>query len=437
MTEEEQALPLSRNRNYTILWSSRFVSEVAAEIAYLAFPLIILSTTGSPWELGAVASVHGAAQILGVIPAGLLADTLSRKVIMLLTELLRFAVLGSFAMVLVIGGYSFPVLILVAALEGALASAFAPAEDAALPSVVGKSQLVAALARNTSRTYLAALLGPAVCGVLFAVHTALPFVVDTGVIGLSLFALALLRLPSNGRSESAMTKDDGSDLSREGSSWSGITWVLKHSGLRATILWIGSSQLLTTGLVVVVLSQAGENNTSAGGIGIMMTFYGAGGLLGSLAAERLHRLMRPSVVIIGFSWLLVTLVAAMTLVPADIFLGILLGLVAFFVPTAFTTVMGYQLLVTPDELRGRLSGLTGVATGLATTAGPLLGAVLVSTRGVVSPFAAAAGGLAIVAVASTVSPTIRRISKLTAHQPTTTGAVAETHNGTTKDMERP
>jgi MFS family permease len=397
-------VPLYKNRNYTILWSSRFVSEIAGEIAYLAFPLIILSTSGSPWELGAVASVYGAAQIVGVIPAGYLADRVSRKTMMAVIEGLRLVVLASFGALLLTGQASFGVMLLAAGLEGALGAAFAPAEDSALPNVVESSQLVTALARNTSRTYLAALLGPAASGALFALHAVLPFAVDVAALGASLIALAFLRLPRG----VLPAAEEGEEVLDESG---GMLWALKHPGLRATLLWIGFSQLFTTALVILVLGAAGDHGASPGSVGLMMTCYGAGGLLGSAAAEHLHRVLRPPTVIIGFSWLLVALIAAMAFASPGWPLGILLGLVAFFVPTAFTTIMGYQLAVTPDGSRGRLSALVGVTAGLATTVGPLLGAALLAAGTSVSPFIASAVGLAVVAGATTASPAIRRIAR--------------------------
>ena len=69
--------PLSRNRNYNILWSGQLLSELAAEIVLVAVPLLILAMHGSPLELGAAASVSAVAGMLAVVPAGDVRDALS------------------------------------------------------------------------------------------------------------------------------------------------------------------------------------------------------------------------------------------------------------------------------------------------------------------------------------------------------------------------
>src|ERR1043165_9275149 len=86
--------PLFRNRNYNLLWSSQVISELGQEISFIAFPLLILATSGSPgrtsalpalpspllprptWgspvEMGIVAAATMAAQMVATIPGGML-----------------------------------------------------------------------------------------------------------------------------------------------------------------------------------------------------------------------------------------------------------------------------------------------------------------------------------------------------------------------------
>jgi MFS family permease len=84
---------------------------------------------------------------------------------------------------------------------------------------------------------------------------------------------------------------------------------------------------------------------------------------------------------------------------------------AFLAPTANTTIDTYQLLLTPDELRGRLTGVMGVVTGSAGALGPALGGVLTE---IVSPNQAVllcAAGLGVVTLLASLSPTLRRFPR--------------------------
>jgi MFS family permease len=106
----------------------------------------------------------------------------------------------------------------------------------------------------------------------------------------------------------------------------------------------------------------------------------------------------------------------MTLVPGGLPLGVIIGVAAFFAPVANTTILTYQMMITPDELRGRLAGVTGLAGGTAGALGPLLGGILMtSTGGAGVPICAAA--LAAVALGTSLSPTLRRFPALRPETP--------------------
>jgi len=53
---EEQ--PLRRNRDFNLLWAGQAVSELGAHVSALAFPLLVLATTGSPVRAGIVAAAR-------------------------------------------------------------------------------------------------------------------------------------------------------------------------------------------------------------------------------------------------------------------------------------------------------------------------------------------------------------------------------------------
>ncbi|MFD0887954.1 MFS transporter, partial [Streptosporangium algeriense] len=193
--EDEGNKPLSRNRNYSILWTSQLLSELTVEIIAVAVPLLVMARSGSALEVGLAASVMAAVHMISVIPAGVLADRRDRRKIMLVCQAARGAGLASLVAALVMDVYFFPHVLLVVALEGFFGSVFDPVEHAALPTVVPESQLMTAVARNTARPYVAAMLGPFSAGLLFTLHPAAPFVTQAVMLALSFGALLFLRLP--------------------------------------------------------------------------------------------------------------------------------------------------------------------------------------------------------------------------------------------------
>lgn len=400
-------VPLSRNRNYNLLWVTQVVSELGSDISYIAFPLLILATSGSPMQMGIVSAAAAAAHLVGELPGGMLADRWNRKKIMVACEGIRALVLGSLAVALIMGWFSFWHVLVVAVLEGLLSSLFGPAEEATVPNIVPEEQLSNAVARNTARTYLAALLGPALGGLLFSLHRMVPFLVDAVSYAMSFVGLLFLRLPvRDPEPEDAEPEERG-----------GVSWVLRHRVIRTTLLWVVASNLIFSALVIVILAVAAENRAGPSQIGIMMALFGAGGLLGALVAARLHAALSASVIVLGFSWIAAIMTLLMIAVPGGLALGAILGVVAFFAPVANTTIITYQMMITPDELRGRLAGITGLSAGAAGALGPLLGGILMTAAGGSTGVLLCSAALTAVAIGATLNPTLRRFPTLRATKP--------------------
>ncbi|SDW59214.1 Predicted arabinose efflux permease, MFS family [Amycolatopsis xylanica] len=393
-------IPLSRNRDYNILWSSQLFSELATEITQVAFPLLIIAMAGSPLQLGLVSSVLMAAHMAAIVPAGVIADRWDRKKVMVVCQGIRAAVMTALTVAVLLDAASFQLVLVVAVLEGFLGSVFDPAEHAALPQVVPAEQLEQAVARNTARPFIATLVGPAAAGLLFTVHHVNPFAADAIMLGGSFVALCFLRLPHR-PVPPAEDRSVGGDIAE------GVRWVLGQRLIRTTLVWMIFVNLVFSALIIIILAVSGEEKVGPGEIGLTMACLGAGGLLGGIFADRLRSLLTAPVILIGFGWVATALIVAMAFVPPGILLGVLLGAAMFVVPVANTTVMTYQLVTTPDALRGRLSSIAGFCSGGAGALGPLLGGFLAST-GTTTGVLVCAGALGLVAAGTTVSPVFRR-----------------------------
>lgn len=397
------APPLSRNRNYHVLWGSQLVSELVSQLCLIAFPLMVMAATGSALQMGAVAAVIAAAHMAANVPAGVLVDRFDRKRVMLVCQCVRAVAMASLAAALFSGHFSLPHVLVVAVAEGLLGAAFDPAEHAALPQVVPESQLSEAVARNTVRRYIATLLGPAGAGFLFAVDPMSPFAVAVVLLVASCVVLCFLRLPR---------RDPVEEPEKAGMLADGFRWVWGHPVIRPTLFWLMGCELFISALIIIVLAASGEDDMAPGELGVMMTGFGLGGLLGAAVAGRLHAVLPAPAVIIGFPWVGAALTLVLALVPAGVPTGVVLGGIAFFIPTAFTTVMTYQLTVAPDELRGRLSGIVGLFAGGAGAIGPLVGGLLMAGGDSRGSLLISGLCLAVVAVGTTVSPTLRRFPTL-------------------------
>ena len=136
-----------------------------------------------------------------------------------------------------------------------------------------------------------------------------------------------------------------------------------------------------------------------------------GRLLGALVTSRLSQVVSPYVSIIAVFWVLAALTPVAAFVDSGYVLGLLLAAMALLPPTANTTIITRQLLLTPDELRGRLSSVLAIVTGVAGALGPVLGGLLAAAVSGTLAVLVSAGGIAAVAVVATVSPTLRNFPR--------------------------
>ncbi|WP_284740334.1 MFS transporter [Amycolatopsis sp. RTGN1] len=394
---------LSRNRAYTTLWTGMLLSELASESAFIAFPLLIIAHSGTAVQIGLVTSVLALARMAVNLPAGAIADRWDRKRLMVLAQCVRAAAMASVVAALLLDAYSIRQLLVVAVVEGAFSAVFQPAEHAALSQVVPAAQLSDALARNAARPFAALLLGPALAGFTFGLHELLPFAVGAGMLTVSFAALTLLRLPRR-------LPPSAPDEAGHQGLLDGFRWLFRQPGIRATVVWMVFVNLAFHALVIVILVVAGESNVHPGEIGLMMACFGAGGVLGATVAGRLHAALPAPVILIGSSWIFAGSAAALAFASQGVPAGALLGVAAVLMPVANTTVMTYQLVLTPDEIRGRLSGVVGGCADLAAAAGPVLGGTILAVTGdAMTGILVCAAVLALVAAGSQLSPTLRRL----------------------------
>ncbi|HYT34930.1 MAG TPA: MFS transporter, partial [Ktedonobacteraceae bacterium] len=139
---------LWKNRDYMLLWSGQVVSSIGAQVTQLAFPLLILSLTGSPAQAGFAGALRALPYLLFSLPAGALIDRWDRKRVMIFCDIGRALSMASIPVAFALGQLTVLQLFIVSAIEGTLFVFFNIAEAACLPRVVAKEQLPAATAQN-------------------------------------------------------------------------------------------------------------------------------------------------------------------------------------------------------------------------------------------------------------------------------------------------
>lgn len=394
-------VPLTRNRDYRLLWFSQALSEFGQHASTIALPLLVLAVTRSTAVSGLVLGTVAAAQLLAGLPGGALVDRWNRKRILLGCEAAQAVAVGSLAVALWRGTPSVAHFVAVAAVLGVCAALFEPAEEATLATVVPAGQLATAVAMNGARSSMGQLAGTAAGGFLYAVARALPFAVDAATHVAGFVMLTALRVPPRTAAR-APVRHLGREIA------AGLRWAWAERQIRFTTGCVVVLNLFFTAFYIVVIVLAGSRGVPAGEIGVMAAMLGAGGILGAFAAPYLQRRLGPYLSVVAVFWAVTVLTPLTSLTGSGYVIGALFAGMALLAPTANTTIITRQLMLTPDDLRGRLSAVTGLAGGVAAALGPVLGGLLTTAVPGRAAVLICAAGLAVVTLFVTVSPVLRK-----------------------------
>lgn len=361
-------LPATFNR---LAWSN-LAAQSAEQIALAAAPIVAVLLLGvGEGSTGALQTALTLPFILVAIPAGLLADRVSRRFLMAGSEALRAAALAAILLLIWCGALNLPLLALLgfAAVCGTVV--YSVAAPALVPSLVASKQLPAANARIELARTVAFAAGPALGGVLVGWAGAAP--AFGFAAALSVVAVVLLSGIYEPVREPAPRRHPMTEIHE------GTTFVMRHALLRPVFItqfiFNTASFLLLAVFVPYAVRHLG---LSATGIGTTLAMYGAGMVIGALFATRVMQRLAFGIVIglgpiTGF--IAAGIMAMTTLVPSPFLAGLsffLLGAGPILWVISTTTL---RQSVTPPSLLGRVSAINIMSYG-ARPLGSALGAIV-------------------------------------------------------------
>ena len=373
-------LPLAIRR---LAWSN-LAAQSAEQVALAAAPILA-------GETGLLAMAQTLPFLLLSMPAGLLADRVARRRLMVLAELLRAGGLAALPLLLAAGLLATPATgLALLGLVGALAATgtvvFSVAAPALVPGLVARADL----ARANTRLELVRSLAFALAA------------------GLSVLAAALLGgLPEAPRAPVAHRRVLA-DVA------AGLRFVSDHALLRPIMLtgigWSTGWFVLQAAFVPYAVHHLG---LGAGAVGATLACYGAGMMTGALLAPAVGRRVRFGMVIalgplssvLAAGCMLASLSTAGAALPACGFF--LFGAGPILWTIGQTTL---RQAVTPAAMLGRVSALTMMATAGARPLGAAIGGLVGTLAGTQAAIVVAALLFVVQAAVIMASPVPRLVA---------------------------
>src|ERR1700736_1913085 len=349
---QDNQLPPTFN---SLAWSN-LTAQSAEQIALAAAPIVAVLLLGvGEGQTGLLQTALTLPFILFAIPAGLLADRISR----------RWLVLGW------LGQLTLPLLALLGFVAVCGTVAYSVAAPALVPSLVSPQLLPAANARIELARTIAFASGPALGGVLVGWVGAAP--AFGFAAALSIIAVVLLSGIYEPERVPAPKRHPLQDIME------GAAFVLHHPLLRPVFVtqFIFNTAWFVM-LAVFVPYAVRRFGLSAFGIGTVLAMYGVGMMVGALVATRLmRRLAFGTVIGLGpvTGFVAAVVMALTTVIPTPWLAGLsffLLGLGPILWVISTTTL---RQSVTPPRLLGRVSAINIMSYG-ARPLGSALGAVV-------------------------------------------------------------
>jgi MFS family permease len=377
---------LWRHPDFLKLWAGETVSVFGSQVTLLAVPTVaILILHAGPFQVGILSALEFLAfPTLGLV-AGVYADRLRRRPIMILCDLGRMLALGSIPVAFVLNLLTLEQLYLVALLTGIFTVFFDVSYQSYLPALVDRQNLIEGNTKLEITRSTAQVAGPAVAGFLIQwIGGAKAVAVDALSFLLSAIALASIKKPEPEPRPSTASGTTGFiPEMREGIDVvfrSPILWRI--AGCTATTN-LGSNMVFGAVFLVFAYRQL---HLSAGVVGIVFALGSVGGLVGAFLAGWVARRVGigPTLgvmVVVGGLALLATplaLVGAPAVVLAVT--GFIEGLT---IPIYNINQLSLRQAITPDRVQGRMNATMRTIVWGTIPLGAFIGGILGTSIGLV------------------------------------------------------
>ncbi|MEO7908189.1 MAG: MFS transporter [Roseiflexaceae bacterium] len=344
----QQTFAALKHRNYRLWFNGQLVSLFGTWMQATAQGYLVFQLTQSPAYLGYVGFAGGVPAWLFTLYGGVIADRMSRRTLMLITQtvmmILAFVLAG-----LVFADLVQPWQIVTLAFLLGVANAFdGPARLAFVVELVDREDLTNAIALNSSMFNLASATGPAMAGLAYAfVGPAWCFLLNGFSFLASIWALLRMNLPP--RAPATKRASTWADLAE------GVRYILREPAIRTLIALIGVTSMF--GVSFATLFPAWAVNVLGGDAttnGLLQSARGLGALLSALMLAALGRSrFKGKLLTLGtFAFpLLLLLFTFMRLLPLALLVLVGTGMAVILIMNVANALV--QGLV-PDALRGRV-----------------------------------------------------------------------------------
>ncbi len=368
------------HRDYRRFYAGQLVSLIGNWMQSVAQAWLVLDLTHSAFKLGLIGTLQFTPVLLFSVFAGAIADRVPKRRMLVTTQIALAAQAVALAVLVVTGRVEYWHVCVLGFLLGCVNTVDLPTRQSFVMDMVGKADLVSAVALNSAAFNGARIIGPAIAGMLIARFGVAPaFSINALSFVVVISALLTVRTPGLpvARGDTTLLQEIGEAL----------RYALRTPRIRLILgILLVVSLCVFNFTVYVPLFARRVLGQGAEGFGFLMAAVGVGAVTGALVLGSLPRRPPPLGLIVGAG-----AVACLGLVTMAAVTSFALALPVLFVigVASIMTAAGCNStlqLSAPDAMRGRVMSLYTLVFGGVFPIGSFCVGTIAELRGVPAAF---------------------------------------------------
>jgi len=348
-----------RHRNFRLFILGQFISLCGSWIQIVALGWLALELTNSPLQVGLVTTFGALPVLLFTLYGGVIADRVNRRRALLLLQSLLLLEALALGVLTALELITMPMVYGLAFVGGVVSAFEIPIRQSWQIELVGRGDLMNAIALNSTAFNLSRVIGPALAGTLIAAAgSAVCFLLNAASFLAVLVGLLRIR-PDTGLGREPPA--------RRARLREGVAHIVDNPWPRALVILTAVLSVFGASFIAILPAHARNVlHAGPGGYGALMAAFGVGAAAGALSVAAIgHRFRREAT----------ALSAAVALGIALVLLGLVQGFGLAFalavgagLSMALNAIMTNTLLQTeaPDHLRGQVMGFYSfIVVGMA------------------------------------------------------------------------
>lgn len=347
-----------KHKNFRYYWFGMCISLIGSWMQNIAQPWLAYSLTESPFLLSLVGALQFTPLLLFSLFAGVLIDKLPKKKILLFTQSASLVITLLLAILVSTGHVQYWHILVAATTLGFVNTLDMPTRQSFVIEMVGKEDLMNAIALNSSAFNMARIVGPALAGIIMAI-TGVAACFYANSISFAAVIIGLIFIKPLVKSRDLIkTNNIFADIK------DGIKYILKHEILFDTLITtaiVGTFAVNFSVLVPVFAKDILKQQEA--GFGFLMSFMGIGSFCGAMIIATISKL-GPNKFIMNVVPLFIALLLIFTgLTNMYILTGLSLALTGLCFVSFSSTANSTIQLNTKDKYRGRVMSVYALVFG--------------------------------------------------------------------------